>query len=893
MSLARFLRRKRWDRERVAEIDSYEQLETDENIARGMPPADARAAARRKFGNQTLVREEIYRMNTIAMLDSLVREIRFGIRMLRRNPGFTIVALLTLAIGIGANSAVFSVVNSVLLHPLPYPNSGDLVSVRQAAPGAAGLATITDGLRLSPSMYYTYSENNRTLQSFGVWIAGTGTVTGLAEPEEVKIIFVSDGALQALAVPPMLGRSLGPIDQQPGSPETVLLSYGYWQRRFGGDRSVVGRAIRVDGRPREVIGVMPQGFRFVDVAADLILPLRFVRNQLILAGFGYQGVARLRPGVTIPQANADLARLVPVWMDSWSNGPGTSGHVYESWRITPALRPLKQDVVGSVDSILWVVMGTIGIVLLIACANVANLMLVRADARQQELALRAALGAGWGRIVRGLLLESVSLGLAGGALGLALAWAGLRLLVAVGPAQIPRLAEISIDVWSLLFILAVSLLAGLFLGLLPAFKYAGPRISLTLRSGGRTLSQGRERLRTRNILVVAQVAMALVLLVAAGLMIRTFLALHTVAPGFTEPGRLQTVRISIPPSLIPETDRVVRTQQEIARKLATIPGVDSASFGSAMPMEGFETWWDEVIVKGRPSPNNEIAPMRMFQFVSPGFFQTAGTRFIAGRDFTWTDPLEMRPVVIMSENLAREFWGSPAAAIGKQVRTGKNWREVIGVVADLRYNGVDKPAPAIVYWPCKTRIYEEAGDIVSRAATFVIRSGRTGTQGFREQVQQAVWSVNPNLALASVRTMQDIYGESLARASFTLVMLGIAGAMALVLGVIGIYGVLSYAVSQRRREIGIRLALGAPPAQLRQMFVRFGLTLSCLGVVIGLVAAAGLSRLMSSLLFGIKPVDPATYGAVAGILVIAAILASYLPARRAASVDPVDTLRAE
>ncbi len=366
-----------------------------------------------------------------------------------------------------------------------------------------------------------------------------------------------------------------------------------------------------------------------------------IAGKLPLAGFGYQGIARLKPGVTIEEASADVARMVPIWMNSWSNGPGTNSRVYETWRITPALRPLKQEVTGNIGSVLWVVMGTIGMVMLIACANVANLLLVRAEARQQELAIRAALGAGWGRIVRELLLESLVLGLIGGALGVALAYQGLRLLVAIGPANLPRLSEISIDARALAFTVFVSLLSGMLFGLIPALKCAGPRISATLRSVGRTSTVSRERHRTRNVLVIAQVAMALVLLVGAGLMIRTFQALRTVEPGFTHAEHLETMRISIPASLVAEPQRVTRIQNNIADKLAAIPGVTSVGFASAMPMEedrGLN--WDAIYVEGKVEPTGGIPPLRLFKNVSPRFFQTAGTRIVAGRELTWTGSLQ-------------------------------------------------------------------------------------------------------------------------------------------------------------------------------------------------------------------------------------------------------------
>jgi predicted permease len=676
----------------------------------------------------------------------------------------------------------------------------------------------------------------------------------------------------------------------------VILSYGYWQRRFGGDRTAIGRDIIVDSRPREIVGVMPQGFRLVNAEFDLMAPLALDRGKLILAGFGFHGIARLKPGVAIAQANADMARMVSVWMDSWSNGPGTNSRIYETWKITPAIRPLKQEVVGNVSDVLWVVMGTIGLVMLIACANVTNLLLVRAEARQQELAVRAALGAGRGRIVRELLVESTLIGLLGGVLGLGLAHEGLRLLVAIGPANLPRLNEISIDARALGFTLAISLLSGLVFGLIPALKYAGPRISLALRSAGRTSSVSRERHRTRNLLVVAQIALALVLMVSAGLMIRTFQALRTVEPGFTQAEHLQTMRISIPDALIAKPEQVIRIQNNIVDKVAAIPGVASAGFASAMPMEGYDSMWDNIFAEGKTYPANEIPPLRFFKFVSPDFFHTAGTRVIAGREITWTEVYGLRPVVLLSDNLARALWGTPSAAIGKRIRefSGTPWYEVIGVVQDVRENGIQAKTPEIVYWPSiGPNMFGPSPLEAMRTVTFVVRSDRAGTASFLNQIRQAVWSVNSNLPVASVRTMQEVYSQSLGRTSFTLVMLGIAGAMAMILGVIGIYGVISYAVSQRRREIGIRLALGAQQAELRRMFVRSGLALAGIGVAIGLATAAGLMQLMKSLLFGISPLDPMIYASVPVVLVAAAVLASYVPARRASAVDPVEALKAD
>ncbi len=889
----RIFSRRRLHDDLADEIRRHLEEKTEELVAEGMSSKDAAAAARREFGNVTLLEQDGREVWRWPSAEDFIQDIRYALRMLGKAPGFTAVALLTLAIGIGANSAVFSVVNSVLLKPLNYPKAEELVSLHQTAPGAAGLADFENGLLLSPSMYTTYSEQNRTFQSVGVWYAGTASVTGLAEPEQVRTVNVSDGVLQTLDVPPAVGRWFTPADQVAHGPERVMLSYGYWQRRFGGDPSAIGRNLMLDSRPREIVGVMPQRFRFVDTDFDVMVPLAFERGKLILAGFGFQGIARLKPNATIAQANADMTRMLPVWMDSWSNGPGQNSRIYEQWRITPDVRPLKQEVIGNVSELLWVVMGTIGVVMLIACANVANLLLVRVEARQQELAVRAALGAGWVRILRGLLIESLLLGLMGGAIGVGLADAGVRLLVATGPANIPRLSEISLDSRTIGFTLLVSLLSGLFFGLIPALKYAGPRVALAVRSAGRTTSASRERYHARNVLVVGQVAMALVLLVSAGLMIRTFQELQSVQPGFTDAQHLQIMRIAVPESLVADPERVTRIQNEIVDKLQAIPGVKSAGFGSEMPMEGTESGWDEIFAEDKTYPDGEIGPLRLYKYVAPGFYGTAGTRIVAGRDLTWTEVYGAKPVVMISENLAREMWGTPSAAIGKRLREYLKmpWHEVIGVIQDVRENGVQEKAPGIVYWPALTDQFFGVGSGAIRTATFVMRSERAGTEGFLNEVRQAVWSVNSTLPVANLRTMQSVYDKSLARTSFTLVMLGIAGAMALLLGMIGIYGVISYTVSQRKREIGIRMALGAQGGDVLQMVLSQGAKMALSGVAIGMVVAFGLTRLMANLLFGVSALDPLTFAAVAASLTVVAMVACYLPARQATKVDPMVALR--
>jgi len=890
-----WLRRRLYD-DLDQEIAFHLQEKIDELVAGGMPIKEAEAAARRDFGNLELVRETAREAWGWRWLEDFSGDVRFGARMLRKSPSFTIVAMLTIAIGIAANTAVFSVVNSVVLKPLNYPKAEELVALHQIAPGAEGLADFEAGLLLSPSMYFTYSEHNRTFQSLGVWVSGAANVTGLGAPEQVRIVSVSDGVFEALSVPPALGRWLSHADQEPNGPGRVLLSYGYWQRRFGGERGVIGRIIDVDSHAREIVGVMPQGFRVVDIDFDLAVPLSFDRGKVILSGFGFHGIGRLKPNVTMAEANADLTGLLPVWMDSWSNGPKTDSHIFEAWKITPLIRPLKQEVIGNVGELLWVVMGTIGVVLLIACANVTNLLLVRVEARQQELAVRTALGASMMRIVRGLLVESIMLGLLGGLAGMGIAYAGVRFLVAMGPSNLPRLNEIAIDGRTLAFTLLLSVLSGLFFGLIPALKYAEPRSGSALQSLGRSISASRERHRARNLVVIGQLAMALVLLVSAGLMIRTFAALRKVDPGFSDPRHLQVMRVSIPESLITGPEQVTRAQNAILDRLSAIQGVKSVGFASAMPMEGFDSSWDEIYAEGKDYSNTIFPPMRLYKYVSPDFLRTAGTRLVAGRELTWREVYTQRPVVMISENLAKELWGTPAAAIGKHVREFSfvPWHEVIGVVQDVHETGVQEKTPEIVYWPTLMSDLHGPGPLDAvRVVTFAIRSERAGTESFLNEVRDAVWFVNSNLPLASVRTMQDVYDKSMARTSFTLVMLGIAGAMALALGIIGIYGVMSYTVSQRQREIGIRLALGAARGDVLRMVLEQGARLALVGVAIGIGAGLVLTRLLRHLLFGVSVYDPLTFAAVSSLLLLVASLACYLPARRATLVDPVVAIRYE
>jgi predicted permease len=586
----------------------------------------------------------------------------------------------TLALGIGATTSIFTVVNSVLINPLPYPNSDALVRVVHSIGGI-------EQPYFSDAFYVSYADHSQAFQDVGVWIPeATATVTGRGAPEEVRTLPATRSVLTTLGVQPEIGRWLSSAEDAPGAPNTVLLGYGYWQRAFGGDRAVLDRTLIVNARPHQIVGVMPAGFRF-DGEHDLILPLQIDRGRMV-GGFRLLGVARLKPDVTLVQANADAARVLDVHFSQ----PGRRPEVRARW--APSHRLLKDDVLGDIGMTLWVLMGTITIVLVMACANVANLLLVRAAARQQEFAVRAALGARWTRLARQLLVESLMLGVLGGALGLGFAYAGLRVLLAIEPSDLPRLTDISLDRVVLAFAMIISLASGLLFGLIPIVKFARPRLAGAIsrtRSGNLT----REGQRFQQALVALQVALALVLLVSAGLMIRSFQALRHVDAGFTEPEKVQTFTISIPPTIVPEPQRVTRMQQDLLQKVAAVPGAAAVAFTTRVPM-GSDRWSAALTAEDRPDDGG-TPPNHQVKVISPGMFHTLGTSLVVGRDFTWTDVDDMRDVAIVSENLARLLWGSPEAAVGKRVREyyapKSPWRDIVGVARNVYDDGADRRPP--------------------------------------------------------------------------------------------------------------------------------------------------------------------------------------------------------
>jgi putative ABC transport system permease protein len=823
-------------------------------------------------------------------LADLLQDLRLALRSLTKSPLFTGVVVLVLALGIGGTTAIFTLVDGIVISPLPFDDPGALVDVTHTAP-SRGL----DDVGQAAAWHLTYEDENRVFEDIGMYNSSSAAVAGVGEPEALPVVYASSGVFRALRLNPVVGRIFTPDDEVPGAPTALLLSHGYWQTRFGGDRGAVGQTLQVDGATWEIAGVLPASLSELGPNPSLVLPMRFDRARIFVGNIGNSAVARLRDGVTLEQAAADLDRILPMAWENFPGGPTSSSSNADQY--SPVLRPLKDATVGSVASLLWILLGGVGVVLLIACANVANLFLVRAEAKETEMAVRVAMGATRGRIGWEYMKESLLLGVLGGIAGSALAYGGLRALVAMAPTELPRVQQVSVSPSVLLFVLVVSLGTGALFGLLPGLRRGGTGLVDTLKQGGARGMRSRSRNRMQNALAMSQMALTLVLLVASGLMLRSGQALRSVDPGFGDQDDIQTLRLSIPSQEIADPEEMASTFERIARRLEQVPGVAAVGMANQIPMDGSNNV-NPFYVDGVSPAGNGPPPSRRHNWVGEGFFETLQIPLLVGRTFTWDDVHNRFAGAILSESLAREYFGSPEAALGERVAARPEpvfWHEVVGVVADVRYDGVDQDPPAMVYWPQVTMAFWEGSpaDQVQtwRGAGFAIRTARAGSPGLLADLREAIWEVNPSLPLRGVGSLPELMAASVARRSFTLTLLGVAAAVALLLGIVGVYGVISYAVSQRTRELGMRMALGAGARDLMRMVLRQGLTLSLTGVAIGLVLALSLTRVMAGLLYGVSPIDLTTFAVVATALTAVALTASYLPARRASKVDPVDALR--
>lgn len=820
----------------------------------------------------------------------LFRDLRMALRGLARRPLFSGVAILVLALGIGGTSAIFTLVDSVILSPLPFDESDRLLAVQHAAPGR-GMADVGQ----CAAWHFTYIDEAQSFEELGMFTGTRASVTGRGDPEALPVLQVTEGVLPATRSAPLVGRMFAEEDMDPDGPATIMLAEGYWRSRFGGDADIVGQTLDVDGSTREIIGVMPEEIRALGYDPSLIIPLRYRRSNLFVGNIGYDAIARLRDGVTMEEAHADLSRIMPQAWEKFPGGPVASSSDPSFYQVD--LRSLKTDLVGPVAGLLWILLGGVSVVLLIACANVANLFLVRAEGKDGEMAVRTAMGASRRRITWEYLKESLLLGLMGGIGGLALAQVGLRSLLTLAPANLPRMEEVTLDGGVLAVTLFVSIGAGFFFGVFPMFRRGSEDFVAGLRDAGRGGMKGRGRQRTQKLLAVTQMALALVLLVGSGLMLRSFQSLRNRDPGFGSPEEILALQLYLPGGEAPTGDEVATTYEMIVRRLAEVSGVNSVGLSTSMPMYGGGNV-NPFLVRGQSMDDEGARVSRRHKWIGPNYLETMQIPLLMGRTVTWADIHARAPVALLSETLAREAFGSPEEALGQYVAARPDppaWKEVIGIVADTREDGIGSSYPDLVYWPHVTLGFWEGNapdqTQVWRGATISIRSNRTHTPGFLDDVEAAVWEVSPNLPLMNVTAMDDVVVASMSRTSFALVLLGVAGIVALILGMVGVYGVVSYAVSQRRAELGMRMALGAEPGQVQAMVLRQGFFLAAVGVAVGLGLAFGVTRLMSSLLFGVSAADPVTYAVVALGLLVVALLASYLPARRAAGVDPMAALR--
>jgi putative ABC transport system permease protein len=822
------------------------------------------------------------------LMDSIGREIRHAARRLCKSPTFTLAAVLTLALAIGANASIFTVVQRVVLNPLPYPDSNRLIALDYGIPArnmASGMTSMTWQL------YFQLLDHARSLDGVAAYNTAQVTLTGNGDPERIAAANATPSLAPVLRVPATLGRWFTEEEGVPGSATVAVLSHGLWVRRFGRDAGIIGRSVSIDGAPTTVVGVMPASFAFPSSRIDMWLPAQQSRATASFL-FQLQGIARLREGVSVANARAEITGLIA---DLSRVSPNQRG-------IVSATLPLQDFIVGRVAGTLWILLASVALVLLVACANVANLFLVRSEARQREVAVRRALGAGRRGIAGYFLAESALLAIGGGALGLALAWGAARLFVAFGPVNLPRLQEIQLDGVVVAFTLALSLLAAVLFGAIPLLRTAP--LSVSLHENGRGSTASRGHYRTRHILIAGQMALALVLLVSSGLMVRSFQKLRAVDPGFDASSSV-TFGIGLPNGKYPTRHDAVAVHRAILERLSVLPGVTAASASTCLPLAG-PCFGNGLLVEGEAPQALGVRPFTWFRAVGPGYFEAMGMRLLRGRFIDRDDVERQQPNIVVNKAFADLFFpgGDP---IDQRVKSSTPpnsslptppWMTIVGVVSNTPTVAMNEPAPmSQLYMPMSMG---GGPDIPAQALigpnvntmSYVVRSA-TPPSNLVTAVSNAVREIDGNLALAQVRSLQSILDAASETVAFTMALIAIAAAVALLLGVIGIYGAMSYIVSQRTGEIGVRLALGAEPSSVAGMIVRQGGFVALAGIAIGVAAAWAGSRFIASLLYGVSPRDPGVFVTTTMMLLGAALLACWLPARRAARLSPVEALRAE
>jgi len=816
-------------------------------------------------------------------MDSLFQDIKYGVRKLLKDRSFTAVAVFALSLGIGANSAIFSVVNSVVLRPLPYKDSDRLVTIYSSL-RQTGLEKIV----VSAPELADFREQNNSFDQVAAYDFQGVNVTGGDEPERIRASLLSPNLLPVLGINPIIGRGFAPDEDQPGQSQVTVLSYSIWQRRFAGEPNVIGKTLDIDGKSIEVIGVMPFDFRFPDPDTELYLPLTIDPELLTENNRGshfLNVVARLKPGVSIDRAQADMntiaQRMSIEHSSTYRTGYGAS------------VIAMRDDIVGEVRPTLLILLGAVGFVLLIACANVANLLLARGVARQKEVAVRTALGATRVRLIRQLLTESTILAIIAGGLGLLLALWGVEFLVSLSPASIPRLNEISLDARVVAVTMSVSLLTGLLFGLAPAMQFSKPDLNETLKDVGRNSTDGRQRQRLRGLLVISELALSVVLLIGAGLMIRSFIRVQVADPGFNAENLL-TMRLSLPRSKYPDFNRQTRFFQDLIERIQAQPGVQSTATINVLPLSG-STADRSFKIEGRNVIQGEPGPDEELRFISSGYFSTMGIPLLRGRAFTQRDNSESPRVAIVNQALADRYWSRDA--IGKRIAysglgEGKpNWCEIIGVAGNVKHLGPDIPAKPEVYLPFLQPLFSTATSTIG--PMYLVTRTATQPEALTGAVRGAIESVDSNQPVSNVRTMAQRISTALAQRRFNMLLLGIFAGVALLLASIGIYGVMSFAVTQRTRELGIRMALGASASDVLRLVLGQGLALTLIGVAGGLAASFVLTSLINSLLYEVSATDSLTFAAVSVILIIVSTGACFVPAVRAMKVDPMVALKHE